>query len=127
MIGEQTLVVEAPAQEQVRRRKWPLVLLRIIIAVLLTCGFGWVLHKSVTAANLRSEPAGFSRGILHGALMPGAWPYLIVGKDVVIYANNNDGRLYKLGYVAGVNGCGALFFGMFYWRLNRLRKSFRAR
>jgi hypothetical protein len=60
--------------------------------------------------------------MLHGALMPGAMPMLLLGKDVVIYASNNDGRLYKLGYTFGVNACGAVFFGGFYWRLNRWRK-----
>ena len=48
-----------------------------------------------------------SRGVLHGALMPLAWPNLLLGRDVTIYATDNTGRLYKLGYTLGVNGCGA--------------------
>ena len=54
--------------------------------------------------------------------MPGAMPTLLLGKDVIIYAQNNNGRLYKLGYTFGVNACGAVFFGVTYFRLARLKK-----
>jgi hypothetical protein len=67
-------------------------------------------------------PAGFGRGMLQGAMMPGALPNLLVGNDVVIYAANNTGRTYKLGYTCGVNACGAIFFGWFFWRVSRWRK-----
>lgn len=56
--------------------------------------------------------AGFWRGTLHGALMPVALPSLLVGKDVPIFTANNTGRSYKLGYIAGINLCGLLFFGL---------------
>ena len=69
----------------------------------------------------RPEPAGFGRGMLHGAAMPLAWPGLLFGQDAAIYAANNTGRTYKLGYTSGVNLCGALFFGVAYRRLARLR------
>ena len=60
--------------------------------------------------------------MVQGALMPLAMPNLLVGNDVVIYANNNTGRSYKLGYSLGVNLCGVTFFGLFFWRLGRWRK-----
>src|SRR5581483_11192019 len=41
---------------------------------------------------------GFKHGVVHGALMPMALPSLLMGKDVKIYDENNDGRNYKLGY-----------------------------
>ena len=47
---------------------------------------------------------------------------LLVGNDVIIYAQSNTGLTYKLGYTFGVNACGAIFFGFFFWRLNRWRK-----
>ena len=97
---------------------------RIALIILVTYGFGWVLNKSASASDTPSEAAGFGRGMLHGALMPGAMPSLLLGKDVVIYAPLNNGRLYKLGYTVGVNACGAFFFGSFYWRLNRWRKRY---
>ena len=98
------------------------LLLRLALIVVITWGWGWVLNKSATSTNARPEPAGFGRGMLHGALMPGAMPSLLFGKDVVIFAPNNNGRLYKLGYTFGVNACGAFFFGTFFYRLRKINK-----
>jgi hypothetical protein len=80
----------------------------------------WLLHFVAGSVHPASQPAGLGRGILHGALMPLALPNLLVGDDVPIYAASNSGRTYKLGYTLGVNGCGFLFFGFFFWRLRRL-------
>ena len=84
---------------------------------------GLFLHFVNYRAHDLSGPAGFQAGALHGALMPLALPNLLVGDDVKIYASDNTGRLYKLGYTAGVNGCGLLFFGLFFWRVSRWRKA----
>jgi hypothetical protein len=46
-----------------------------------------------------------------------------VGRDVVIYSVNNTGVTYKLGYTAGVNSAGAVFFGLFFWRVSRWRRN----
>ena len=54
--------------------------------------------------------------MLHGALMPMALPSLVIGKNVEIYAVNNSGRMYKLGYIAGINVCGLAFFGSMFWQ-----------
>ena len=64
-------------------------------------------------------PAGFWRGLTNGALMPTALPSLLFGRDRTIYADRNTGIPYKIGYTLGVNGCGALFFGLFFWRRKR--------
>lgn len=64
----------------------------------------------------RTEPAGFAAGLLHGAAMPCALPALLVGRDLILYAANNTGRGYKIGYTTGVNLCGAAFFGLLYRR-----------
>jgi hypothetical protein len=69
------------------------------------------------------EPAGFTRGAIQGALMPMALPNLILGRDVVIYAERNTGVSYKLGYTAGVNVCGLIFFGLFFRRFSRSTKT----
>lgn len=55
---------------------------------------------------------GFWLGTVHGALMPVALPSLLLGKEVPIYAPQGDARPYKLGYIAGINLCGLLFFGL---------------
>ena len=63
--------------------------------------------------------AGFYTGLLEGALMPAALPDLLGGKDVPIYAPNNEGRAYKIGYILGLNGCGTFFFGVAFWQPRR--------
>jgi hypothetical protein len=106
------------------RKKALRVFLRFVAIVSVTYGFGWAMNKAVSLAADQAEPPGFGSGMIHGALMPGAMPSLLFGRDIVIYAPRNNGRLYKLGYTFGVNACGALFFGAFYWRLNRWRKEY---
>lgn len=98
------------------------ILLRILsiltAAVVIGCVTSFFSHLS----NRNPGPAGFARGVLHGALMPCALPNLLVGRDVTIYAPVNTGRTYNLGYTVGVNGCGAIFFGFFFWRISRWRR-----
>jgi hypothetical protein len=100
-------------------------LLRILkrLAVLVVAGFiiGWLLNHAALAMEKRDRPAGFTDGIVQGALMPIALPNLAIGRDVPIYAINNTGRTYKLGYTMGVNACGLIFFGVFFWRLRKLK------
>jgi hypothetical protein len=63
--------------------------------------------------------AGFFVGMLEGALMPAALPGLVGGKDVPIYAPNNEGRAYKIGFILGLNGCGTFFFWVMFWNPRR--------
>ena len=102
--------------------KWLRVARTVAGIILLAFLIGFVLQRSAEAANRGNHPAGFGRGLLHGALMPMALPNLLIGKDVPIYALNNTGIPYKLGYTAGVNACGAIFFGCFFWRWSRIRR-----
>lgn len=98
------------------------ILRRVLSFLIVAVCVGIVIRfASVTLAK-STAPAGFARGMLQGALMPGALPNLLVGNDVAIYAANNTGRTYKLGYTCGVNACGAIFFGFFFWRVSRWRK-----
>jgi hypothetical protein len=102
-------------------------LLRILyrLGLIVAAGFliGWVMNYAASALDRRDEPAGFAHGVVQGALMPIALPNLAVGKDVPIYATRNTGRTYKLGYTIGVNACGLVFFGFFFWRVRRLRRA----
>lgn len=98
------------------------ILLRILSFLIAAVVIGCVTGFFSRVSNQGSGPAGFARGVLHGALMPCALPNLLVGKNVTIYASNNTGRTYNLGYTVGVNGCGAIFFGFFFWRVSRWRR-----
>ena len=103
-------------------RSRPNVLTRLASILLLAFVIGWTLNRVVDRIDRGGHPAGFCRGFIQGALMPASMPNLMIGHDVAIYAANNNGLFYKLGYTMGVNAYGALFFGAFYWRVNRWRK-----
>jgi hypothetical protein len=107
--------VESPPRQSLLSR-----LLRRVAGILVAgVIIGGILHFVAKRVHNPSAPNGFKAGLLHGALMPLALPNLAVGDDVTIYAPSNSGRLYKVGYTLGVNGCGLLFFGLFFWRLGR--------
>jgi ABC-type spermidine/putrescine transport system permease subunit II len=97
------------------------IVYRVAVIALIAFVIGFVLNT--IAANLQrgDRPANFFRGMVQGALMPMSMPNLVVGKDVNIYSVNNTGITYKLGYTLGTNTCGALFFGVFFWRIRRWR------
>ena len=101
------------------------LLVRLLAFLLLAAAIGAILNRISASLERSARPAGFSRGVLQGALMPMSMPNLLVGRDVTIYSQNNTGLTYKLGYTSGVNGCGAIFFGLAFWRLNSWRNQTR--
>lgn len=104
------------------RPLWFRLLRTAVVLAGCTLFLTWVLRISNrTLADPR--PAGFPTGVLHGLCMPAALPHLLFGADVPIFAAHHTGRTYKLGYTVGVNSAGLVFFGSFYWRIQRLRRS----
>ena len=97
----------------------------MIAIVLFAFVIGWILNRIAANLEQSTRPAGFVRGLVHGALMPMSLPNLLVGRDITIYAVNNTGVRYKLGYTAGTNTAGAIFFGVFFWRVRRWRANSR--
>ena len=89
---------------------------KIITVAAVTVVFGWLYGWASPWAFASSKPAGFAYGLLHGGMMPLSLPSLVVGKDVTIYNENNPGRIYKIGYICGVNICGLIFIGPLFWR-----------
>ena len=114
---------EEPRREKRTRHQILLMILRrLVFLVVLGFVIGWLIQRTDRALAKSSEPAGFMRGLAQGAMMPIALPNLAVGSDVNIYAANNTGRTYKLGYTIGVNACGLIFFGFLFWRVRRMMK-----
>ena len=113
-------MIDTQAKLSPWRRVWKF-LARLLAILLLAALIGVCLNRVSSSLERSARPAGFSRGIVQGALMPMSLPNLLVGRDVAIYSQNNTGITYKLGYTTGVNGCGAIFFGFFFWRINRWR------
>ena len=90
--------------QTVLRKMIPMVAAGLILG----WGYAWASRHFYR----EDEVAGFWHGTLHGALMPAALPSLLMGKDVPIFAPRNAGRSYKIGYIAGINACGLVFFGL---------------
>jgi hypothetical protein len=80
----------------------------VLVGLVFGFGYDWAAPRLYGPERV----AGFRLGVLHGALMPVALPSLLLGQDEPIYAASNQGRLYKLGYIAGINLCGLVFFGL---------------
>jgi len=89
------------------------------MGLLLGFAHGWAAQRFYSPDRL----AGFHSGVLQGAMIPAALPALLTGKDLPIYAPNNIGRGYNIGYILGINTCGTLFFGIGFWRPRSLRKA----
>ena len=92
------------------------LLRKAAVLAIVTVLFGWFYNCVSPWAFPKNKTSGFGYGILHGALMPIALPSLVIGKDVPIYASDNSGRFYKIGYICGINLCGLAFFGPLFWR-----------
>jgi hypothetical protein len=90
---------------------WKTVLVKavvlIVLGLLLGAAYDWAAPRMYGADRV----PGFPLGVVHGALMPVALPALLMGRDAPIYAATNTGRMYKIGYICGINLCGLTFFG----------------
>jgi len=100
---------------------WIGVPLRLALTAAMALGIAWACGKAMAIDSRMTQPPGLFRGMLHGALMPIAWPTLLTGSDQEIYAARNEGRPYKLGYSLGVNLSGLVFFGWFFVAVAQVR------
>jgi hypothetical protein len=98
-------------------RFWTIKIVALVLfSVLLGVGYDWSARRYYGPDRV----AGFHSGLIHGALMPAALPTLLMGNDFPIYASNNVGRGYNIGFILGINTCGTLFFGLVFWRPRNL-------
>jgi hypothetical protein len=87
------------------RPTWPRrVAVQILRLVLVGVLMGWLYAWAAPVVYPKETVPGFWFGAAHGALMPMALPSLLMGKEVPIYAIENRGNIYKIGYIAGING-----------------------
>ena len=92
------------------------LLRKAVVLALVTLVFGWLYGWAAPWAYSGKPPAGFGYGLLHGAMMPLSLPSLVIGRDVPIYDTNNSGRIYKIGFICGVDICGLIFIGPLFLR-----------
>ena len=99
------------------------LLIKAVKFVIVAAVFGWVYAWASPLAFPKDARPGFVYGMAHGALMPMALPSLVMGNDVDIFASNNSGRGYKIGYIVGINVCGIIFFGSVFWQPSKKIKA----
>ena len=114
--------MESNAPESKSRRLLRTLGLKIASLIVAGIVFGWGYTWAEPRYYKTEQPAGFWLGALHGALMPTALPCLLMGRDVPIFTANNTGRPYKIGYIAGINFCGLVFFGLSFYRPKQPRQ-----
>ena len=95
--------------------KWGYKVIKIIALTLFSLALGFGYDRAAPRTYEPERVAGFFTGMMHGALMPAALPTLVFGKALPIYAQNNVGRGYNIGFILGLNTCGTFFFGIAFW------------
>jgi hypothetical protein len=110
--------IEAPVLMSKAKELTIKIVALTLLGVALGCAQGWASSRCYKPDHV----AGFHLGVLHGILMPAALPGLLLGNNLPIYAPNNCGRTYNIGFAVGVNCCGTLFFGISFWQPRRRRK-----
>src|SRR6516164_5010790 len=113
--------IQAPVTQP--RRLAKVIVRKTATFVVVIAVFGLLYSWAMPWAYPENRTAGFGYGILHSALMPLSLPSLVMGRDVQIYDDNNAGRIYKFGYICGVDLCGLAFIGPLFWRPRDLTKS----
>jgi hypothetical protein len=114
----------SPVADQPRPSKLKDLLLKIVLLTILGMALGLAQGWAASRTYKPEHVGGFPTGLLHGMLMPAALPGLLLGQNLPIYAPNNSGRAYNIGYIFGINTCGTLFFGIGFWqRQGRLQKA----
>ena len=110
-----------PVAVPARPSKARLITIKIIVLTALALALGFFQGWASSRLYKPDHVAGFHLGLLHGMLMPAALPGLLMGQDLPIYAPNNSGRPYNIGYIFGINTCGTIFFGVAFWQPRRRR------
>lgn len=117
--AQATATVTAADPDRSFRRK--VLIVRIIVLTAISLGLGFAQGWAATRFYQPDYHAGFGTGMLEGALMPAALPGLVMGHDLPIYAPNNAGPPYKIGYILGLNTCGTIYFGIVFFQPRRKR------
>lgn len=82
------------------------VLLVVAVVLLIITGCA---HKEIVTPCLKDHTYGFWGGLWHGFIAPFDFIGSLIYPDVTMYAQNNNGAWYALGFLIGSGGWG--FFG----------------
>ena len=84
----------------------PILTLVIITGIILLTGCA---TNEAVEQCLTGHKYGFLGGLWHGFIAPFDFIGMLFDKDITMYAQNNNGGLYALGFLLGSGGWG--FFG----------------
>jgi hypothetical protein len=87
-----------------RQRSQLVIFLLIIVVILTGCAKNEVIDQCLTGHRY-----GFFGGLWHGFIAPFDFIGMLFNRDITMYAPNNNGGLYALGFLMGSGGWG--FFG----------------
>jgi hypothetical protein len=85
--------------------KTKLLLAVILVSLLLV---SCVTYYPTDAACLQGKTYGFWGGLWHGVIAPFDFIGMLIWDDVALYAPNNNGPWYALGFLMGSGGTGFL-------------------
>lgn len=63
-------------------------------------------HKEVVTTCLNGHTYGFFGGFWHGMIAPFDFIAMLFSDDITVYATNNNGGWYALGFLFGIGGLG---------------------
>jgi hypothetical protein len=102
--------------------KAKVIAIKVIALTAISLALGFTYNFASTRYYQPDYVAGFNIGLVEGAVMPAALPVLMAGRDVPIFAPNNAGRGYKIGFILGLNTSGTFFFGVAFWQPRRRKR-----
>ncbi len=80
----------------------------VVVLFVLQFGLTGCAHQESLESCLQGQQYGFLYGMLHGFIAPFAFIGMALDNDVVMYAQNNTGTWYALGFLIGSGGWGVL-------------------
>ncbi|OFY60147.1 MAG: hypothetical protein A2V50_01900 [Bacteroidetes bacterium RBG_19FT_COMBO_42_10] len=87
-----------------KKKKLLFLSLLLILVFLSGCA-----HNEVVDQCLSGHTYGFFGGLWHGFIAPFDFAGMLFNNEITMYAQNNNGGLYALGFLLGSGGWG--FFG----------------
>jgi len=123
MLDRMAEPIQVQVTSPVRTFQRKVIIVKIIVLTAISFGLGFAHNWASTRYYQPDYVAGFRTGLLEGAVMPAALPGLVRGYDLPIYAPNNLGRPYKIGYILGLNTCGTFYFGIAFYQPRRSRRA----
>lgn len=82
-----------------------LIPLFIVFGIFLFTGCA---HREIVTGCLSGDPYGFWGGLWHGIIAPVDFVVMLFRDDITVYATNNNGAWYALGFLIGSGGWGFL-------------------